>query len=458
MQDSGKALQEKFALTRELARLRPEMEHLQSQLSNHQSVVAEKHDLRHQLDSLEVEFENEKRSKQRARSKEDHGAMDDLRSRLEAAEKRLAADKREREKARKEHDKELAKANGRCERLEERASTLKTKLKEAQGEVKEARAELERSRTDAEVATTNTNGASRDANQRPRKTVTMKAEPSRKRRAEELSLEEITIQTPGNDEVINKRPAKKRGTEHAGLGEKSTFSITPFLNRTKSLSNESAEAPSPMPVPVEAQPEAVTEDQMEEPVPSPEMDEPLDEPPPVEVQATPAAETPKKPKARGRPKTKGLTEASESKKNMATVTTDKTTAPKPESKTAVEPAAEEAALENEENAPAPKARKRTTEVHGKAVLPVKAVESRRNTTSTAPDAEMKKRKRKLLGANKTLMGDDDDETVPLPAKAPVGLTRRVKAPLAGGVANAFAGASFSPLKRERRGVNASFLA
>lgn len=450
MQDSGKALQEKFALTRELARLRPEMEHLQSQLANHQAVVAEKHDLRRQLDSLEVEFDNERRSKQKARGREDSQAIDELKARLEAAEKRIAAEKKEREKANKEHDKELSDANDRCERLEERATALKTKLKGAQNEVKTAQAELGRCRAELEGAST-----SRGPTQRPKKTVTMDIEPSRKRRTEEMSFEEINIQTPGNDDEIDRRPTKRRGTEKAGVGEKSNFSITPFLNRTKSLSDEPAEDLSPMTAietQRESQPESIPteEDQPEEHEPI--LDAPEAQPPLAETQAV---QEPQKRKPRGRPRTKALGEVSASKKNISAVPAEDPTVQSAEAETSVEERAEGASVEDQENIPAPSPRKRQT-------LPAKALESRRETASARPsDGEVRKRKRKLLGgANQTLLDDDDAEAVPRPtSKAGPAQTRRVKASLGGGVANAFAGgSSFSPLKRDRRGVHASFLA
>jgi hypothetical protein len=83
-------------------------------------------------------------------------------------------------------------------------------------------------------------------------------------------------------------------------------------------------------------------------------------------------------------------------------------------------------------------------------------------TANAPglgvsDADAKKRKRKLLGANKTLFDDDDEETAPKVQKTQLAPGRKLKAPL-GGLNNAFAGKTFSPLKRDRRGVHASFLA
>ncbi len=78
--------------------------------------------------------------------------------------------------------------------------------------------------------------------------------------------------------------------------------------------------------------------------------------------------------------------------------------------------------------------------------------------------EPKKKKRKLGGGGpKTLFdGEDDAEAVPVPVPGPkpgktAGLARGAAKRAMGPVRTAFAAASFSPLKRDRRGVNATFL-
>ena len=96
-----------------------------------------------------------------------------------------------------------------------------------------------------------------------------------------------------------------------------------------------------------------------------------------------------------------------------------------------------------------------------------------NTTKSSMDtAEPKKKKRKLLGGgreNKTIFDGEveDEDAVPKPVPT-TAATKRVKslggpkAMMAKGplstTRNAFGKTSFSPLKRDRRGVNASFLA
>jgi hypothetical protein len=101
------------------------------------------------------------------------------------------------------------------------------------------------------------------------------------------------------------------------------------------------------------------------------------------------------------------------------------------------------------------------------------------SATAAAVAEPKKKKRKLLGGASTSVlfdgaADAEDAPAPVPVVVPAAApTKRVpmgKVALGGaaglaakravglGAKNAFAGASFSPLKRDRRGVGASFLA
>lgn len=451
MQDSSKALQEKFALDRELNRLRPEIEHLKSQLVNHQAVVAEKQDLHRQLNSLEVELHNEKRSKQRLQQKNDAEVTEDWKTRLGAMEKKHASEKKEWEKAKKEHERDLREAQGETERLDERVSTIKSKLKNVQSELKDARDELERCRADLEA----TRKASRKGSDQSEKKVTIQAQPNRKRRVNDTSMEDISIGTPGLDEATFKRPLKKRAAELALVGEKSTFSITPFLSRTKNLSDESMDLPSPTSKPAGV-PEVVMEEEEENEGGTEEEEEEeeethaksdshvLDEPVHNALVQTKKASGSKALKARGRPR-KVLDEAPTLKKNMPSSSAQRMRTLQANSKP--EQKEEESEGLEQENG----ASKRGKKGLG---LKTKSIELRAGSTSV-PEADGKKKKRKILGSN-TLFDDDEGETAPRPVKPALAAGRRLKAPL-GGVTNAFGGRTFSPLKRDRRGVHASFL-
>ncbi|KAG5928584.1 hypothetical protein E4U42_000392 [Claviceps africana] len=478
--DAGKLLQEKFALKRELERLQPELEHLQSQLTAYQATVAEKNDLRRQLDAVEAELDNEKRSRQRLQSKNNDAAVAELASRLEEAEERLAAERKEGDKMKRELEKQVTKTKAENERLEERVSSLedkaqglraenerlqectsglKDKTKGLQAELKEAKESLREARS--ELAAAQSRPVSRNEEHKPKKAVASTTDAGKKRRARVMSFEEITIQTPGNDVFARERPTKKRGADKvmATVGEKSVFSITPFLNRNKSLLDDSAKEPSrhdaaapadPKPPMSDepAAPEALSESEAEAPRPktslkaSVSFHSPARAARPRAVRQAKAATTP-------------LGESTPAKTNR--VVRSRGT---PKVKSIPETRADDEAADcgnpqagpDQENVPVAASKK----MNRAPVLEPKV-----------PEAGVKKKKRKLLGgANTTLLdgddgddGDDDGGEALMTSRSQPAVPKRTRARLGGGVRNAFAAASsFSPLKRDRRGVNASFLA
>ncbi|WJG35355.1 FtsJ-like methyltransferase-domain-containing protein [Fusarium oxysporum Fo47] len=435
-QDSNKVLQEKLALSHKLDQIQPELEHLKTQLENHRAVVAQKQDLERQLSSIEVELENEKRSKKRMQSKNHDN--DQVKEQLDEA-------KRELEKLKKEHTRELREVRGECDMLEGRVEDTRSKLKKTQGDLKDTRAELASCRAELEEAR-----KALATNKSSKKSVTMKEHPIGKKRAQDLSMEDISIGTPGPDEATLRRPSKKRGAERALVGEKSTFSITPFLNRTKNLSDnmsdELSELHSPTGKSTGASEPVVFEDVAPEAGDSMSM-EPVEEAAEPDHQAEDDAvaeeeEQPKAQKARGRPR-KALDDAPTTKKNMPVQAKRKAKAAKASSR--VEMIAEVDEADEPETEPIEKPKK----VPG-------LLKSNPATASLRignDDADTRKKKRKMLGGgNKTLFDDEEAEPAPRPAKIQMGAGRRLKAPL-GNVRGAFGGATFSPLKKDRRGVS-----
>ncbi|KAF5022214.1 hypothetical protein F66182_5729 [Fusarium sp. NRRL 66182] len=436
-QGSNKVLQEKLALGHKLDQIQPELDHLKAQLETHRAVIAQKQELERQLSSVEVELENEKRWKQRMQSKNHDN--DEVKEQLDEA-------KRELEMLKKEHGRELREARGECDRLEGRVEDTKSKLKKTQTDLKDTRAELELCRAELEEA----RKAAPPNNKASKKSVTMKAQPPGKRRIQESSLEDISIGTPGPDEATFRRPSKKRDAERALVGEKSTFSITPFLNRAKNLSenmsDELSELHSPTGKTVDvSEPVVPQEDEEAEEAGDSLSIEPIEEAVESDGQAGSNAVTieesapvSKGQKPRGRQR-KILDEAPTTKKNMPVQTKRKAKATKASSKLDV--VSEEADTGGVEAEPAEKPKKTS-----------------RPLFEANEGLDGRKKKRKVLGGgNRTLFDDDDEaETVPKPAKIQMGPGRRLKAPL-GGASNAFGGASFSPLKKDRRGVGASFL-
>jgi myosin heavy subunit len=441
-QESNKILQEKFALSHKLDQLQPELNHLKQQLETHRAVIAQKQDLERQVSSLEVELENEKRSKNRLQSKTRDD--DQWKDQFEEA-------KRELEKTKKEHSRELREVRGEVERLEGLLEETRSKRKHAQTDLKNTRAELEVCRAELEAAR-----KAAQSNKPAKKTVTMK-EPGRKRRAQDMSLEDISIGTPGPDEATLKRPFNKRGAEHALVGEKSTFSITPFLNRTKNFSDELSEIQSPTGnAPQASEPIVDPEEDVDE---ADEAVEPAQVEPAEDVMALGGhagvasdvedASAAKGRKPRGRPR-KALDDAPTTKKNMPVTARGKNKAAKPASK--LEMVMEEVEAGEQENKIV-QMPKKVPELKSKVAEPLF-----KPSNAAGLDADGRKKKRKILGgSNKTLFDEEDGETtVPRPAKIQLAPGRRLKAPL-GGASSAFGGATFSPLKRDRRGVGASFL-
>ena len=523
-----------MALSRELAALKPEAEHLRSQLEHHNDVLAEKLALERQLNTVEVQLANEKRatakaaqkqnqdseteddlrrqlremekrlsketrstesaiqerdntnkeledelqqlreqlsqleknlsaekqSTRRAAKKQDsknssaEAIVDELQKRLEEAETALANEEKTKESLRQEADQALAKAEHQRHLLEEELSAMESQLTKAQSELAQCRARLQKAEEHAvtiPTATTTTRVPIKPA-------AAAKVPIRKKRRANEITEEDNAFQTPDRDDDRPKRPLKKKLFDQTVVVEKSTFSITPFLNKT-------AAAPEISPV--------SGGDNVTKTVPVFQFhgaDEPTTTVPKFgdgeptmtsvkiakPIQSLAAREKileDKKP--RGRPK-KPLTESSVSRKNLTAKPVGKTPAAQPSLGKVTEESGEQ--NQDQEN------RTMETTTSSKASLgglsSVSGVRSSGGSSVVSTEPEPKKKKRKLLGtSNKTTLFDDDDaeqEMAKRPAK-PTSVARGTGRVPIGKVKNAFAGSSFSPLKRERRGVQASFL-
>ncbi|KAL3608055.1 hypothetical protein FPOAC2_03048 [Fusarium poae] len=441
-QDSHKVLQEKLALSRKLDQIQPQLEHLQSQLENHRDVVAQKQDLERLLSSVEVELENEKKSHQRMQSK--NQTSDGWKEQFDEA-------KEEMERLKKEHGRELREVRGEYEMLEGRMEDTKSKLKKTQTDLKDTRAELASCRAELEEAR-----KLMANNKLNKKNVGTKEQLVGKRRAHDISMEDISIGTPGPDETTLRRPFKKRGAEQALVGEKSAFSITPFLNRSKNISDSLSEELSEVHSPTSKiangpEPAAPVEDDVVEAGDLVSIGA-IDEASGSDGEAdghvgVEEIEEPKAHKGRGRPR-KALDEAPTAKKNMPVQAKKKSKATKAPGKLAAVSEEVESGETGAELQAKPKKMLGLLKSNPTATLSRHGVD----------DADARKKKRKVLGGgNKTLFDDEEEtEPVPNPAKIQMGGGRRVKAPL-GGPRNAFGGATFSPLKKDRRGVGASFL-
>lgn len=211
-------------LSRELSNVKSKLERLQAQNTSHQSIVAEKQALERQLNSLELQLENEKNSHERTRvkSSENVTQITKLSSQIEELQNELAKEQRANQQRGRDDrqsnvgwEKERSVLEGKIETLRKQLRSTKDKLQEAQHDLQQ-RSNIRGTEADGTEA-----GSRRVPLQRPG--------PS----ADSLGGG-MTIATPGAVRVQEK---PKR--QSALPGDKSAFSITPFLNRTGAAPRDS---------------------------------------------------------------------------------------------------------------------------------------------------------------------------------------------------------------------------
>jgi hypothetical protein len=424
------------------ADLRNQLEEVQQDLAREKRETAKARkntdaDLQDQLESLQQDLSREKKESEKMRKeigKARKNADCELQDRLENLEKDLAREKKDGEKARKEADKERKAMETQQALLESKLDQIRTKLRSTKEELKECQTEI----SEAKAAAIKPKGLN------PQGGIPVKN--PRKRGASEI-VADCTIGTPDGGAVRGKRQITKKGrTEQTMVGEKSMFSITPFLNRTMSIApdtpgdEEASDADIPqMPAQIvknTAQEIGLTLDvSTESPVPTL--------------------------KSRGRKKAADKSKPSERPVLAEAKSNPKTKKAAPKA-TRVMSTLEKVTEEEDEN-----------EQLNDAVPPMKVFTgndfSKPNQPSKvakpiAGDDGAKKKKRKL-GEGKTLFDEDDGEATKRPGKVNLGAPRLLskgglagpKGGLRGGLASASGFGGFSPLKKDRRGIGASFL-
>ncbi|KAI0152896.1 hypothetical protein GGR57DRAFT_161693 [Xylariaceae sp. FL1272] len=418
--------------TRELeADLRKKLQEAQRQLREEKE---QKQRIHEDLQSAKRAFDKKAQQAQANTASED-----ELRAQLQESETKFAILQKKYSHLEQEHEIMAAEVETRNEQFEKRVVKMKTKYREVQEELKKCQSDLLKAQQQQVRA-----AKAEDTKKDVAKTAAF-----RKRKAQEMAggdFTNIEIQTPSAEDATRGRKAKKP-TFEPKVVEKSTFSITPFLNRSKDASDEASkmdELEDSILGPQSASSRS-TRSPAEQPAPS-EVAEPS-EPEPAKAAPVEMEEPKVVQKSRGRPK-KVLGDAPSAKQNAI---------PKDTTKKVLKQKKNVDKVESE----APQPQNETAE----KTMTVRFNDSVQHEDSNASslNEEPKKRKRKVLGSTKTLFDEDDGE-VPAArkpvAKVPLGAKRVVsKAPLGGAQRNAFAGtASFSPLKRDRRGVGASFLA
>lgn len=218
--DSTKLLTEKLALAREVATLKPEIEHLRSQVALNQNILAEKLALQRELSTLQVELETERRAVQRTKANTSRSTETDSKvaAQLEELRKELAKERREAQKNERESRKQATEWESQKTILESKLDAFRNKLRSTKEQLREAQKELEDNQA-MKAAEKIEQAPTKAAIANPRKRHTAHFDP------------DASIGTPGNNGVH----AAKRARMSTMPGDKSTFSITPFLNRTMSI-------------------------------------------------------------------------------------------------------------------------------------------------------------------------------------------------------------------------------
>ncbi|KAK4933790.1 hypothetical protein LTR49_000256 [Elasticomyces elasticus] len=183
------------------------------------------------LESLQGEVEKEKKAAARAVAKRADGsaASDDQAEELRQA---LAKEKKARVSAERNVKQAAEEYQSQKAVLEDKLSQFRTKLRSSKTELKEKDAELDALKAELAAA-----GDAKAPAKKAAATAKAPAKNTKKRNAAQLEADATTLGTPGDG------PAAKRSRKApaATAGDKSTFSVTPFLNRTMSVAPDDDE-------------------------------------------------------------------------------------------------------------------------------------------------------------------------------------------------------------------------
>ncbi|KAJ5647544.1 hypothetical protein N7490_003916 [Penicillium lividum] len=210
-------LSEKIQLARELSNLNSELDRLKTQNSSYQASVAEKQEMERHLNSLEVQLESEKNSHERTRAKnlQQVTEISTLVVRVEELQGELARELRARQQHERESRQQSTDWDNQRVVLEGKMETLRKQLRSTKDKLQETQHNLEQKLTHVR------NHDSEGSEPRSRMVPLQRPGPSADYH------NGVTIATPGAVRVQEK---VKR--QSALPGDKSAFSITPFLNRT----------------------------------------------------------------------------------------------------------------------------------------------------------------------------------------------------------------------------------
>lgn len=220
--DSTKLLTEKLALSRELSSLKPEIDYLRSQAVSHKTVLSERLALQHEVNALQEDLATERQATERAMTEKKKSQVDEARiaKQLETLQAEASKERRERLRIETESQKMLTSWETKSTTLESRLDAFGSKLRTTKDQLKETQAELQAARLVSSVVSNRSITSN---------TMRITGGCVQKRNAS-LIDDDTAIGTPGDVQA-----AKKSKQASAMPGDKSTFSTTPFLNRTASV-------------------------------------------------------------------------------------------------------------------------------------------------------------------------------------------------------------------------------
>ncbi|KAJ5355781.1 Ribosomal RNA large subunit methyltransferase E [Penicillium concentricum] len=207
-------LAEKLHLSRDLSMLQSKLERFKAQNASYQAIISEKHEMERQMNSLELQLDNEKHSHERTQAKGSQQMTEiaQLSTRVEELRNELAGELRAKQQQERDNRQQnSAWANQRAT-FEGKIDSLKQQLRSTKDKLQEAQIEIQQRRSLKSQAGNDSESSSR--------TVPLQ-------RPGPSGHAGVTIATPGAVRVQEK--LKK---DSAVPGDKSAFSITPFLNRT----------------------------------------------------------------------------------------------------------------------------------------------------------------------------------------------------------------------------------
>ncbi|KAF2631553.1 hypothetical protein BU25DRAFT_445667 [Macroventuria anomochaeta] len=379
-----------------------------------------------EVEQLREELELEKQARQKA-EKAEKAAKKSSQQTDQAgdAQRELDEEKRERKKQEKEYTKTLAELQGRNTVLDDKLNAFREKLRTTKEKLKEKEAQLERVERAQTAPPTKIATEATKAVKNIRKRTAASVEP------------ETNLGTPGD------APAKrfKRGTSVSAMGDTSTFSLTPFLNRTSAAPGS----------PIAEEDEDAEEEAAPIKAPKLKSSKPL----------APTASVKANPKPRKKTALSSVLAAVDEETSETSHNTTKELSENAPTKIPLKDA-------DDSTAPTLKAKKSS------APKPRKSLMSFANFTDE-PAAEKKKKRKLGATAGKTLFDadeDDEDGSQPKPVGLGVGSGKGLFAaralgksvlskgsrPISGGFGmlseEAF---TFSPLKKDRRRAGDSIL-